>query len=470
MTDAPVSHHTSEGPTALASSFRDPAGFVFERDGVLYRQVSPSFAEHYDLLRSSGLHDTLVREGLLVPAEEVDPSIGRAAYRVLRPERVAFISYPYEWCPGQLRDAALATLRIHEIALDHGMSLRDASAYNIQFHRGRPTLIDTLSFERYEPGHPWVAYKQFCQHFLAPLALETQVHVRYGRLLRGDVDGIDLGAAAAALPFRTRLRPGLLTHLHLHARSLRHGDAAGDPGEAPPRTAFSERAMRGLVQSLRSAVDGLEWDPPRSTWSDYYAEADHYTDVAMRHKLEIVARLLDEARPSTVWDLGANTGRFARLATERGATAVAWDVDEAAVEANWREVRRSGETDLLPLVLDLANPSPRIGWANQERMSVGDRGPVDTVLALALVHHLAIGNNVPLPMIAAFLADLCRHLIIEFVPKDDPKVRTLLRARQDVFTDYTVEGFERAFGERFTVDRRESLEDSSRTIYLMSAR
>lgn len=453
--------------TAIASSFRDPSGFVFERDGTLYRQVDRSFAEQFDLLASSGLYGALVREGILVPHEEVDPGIGDdGAYKVLRPERVATISYPYEWTPAQLREAALATLRAQELALDHGMTLRDASAYNVQFHRGRPVLIDTLSFERRREGQPWVAYRQFCQHFLAPLALETSVDVHLGQLLRADIDGIDVAVASAALPARTRLKPGLLTHLHLHARAQRRHAQRGSTASGRQAT-LSERALRGLVASLRTTVEGLVWRPGRTSWSGYYAEAGHYTDAAMAHKEALVAAFLDTLTPRTVWDLGANTGRFTRLATERGANAVAWDADVAAVEANWHEVRRRGETDLLPLVLDLTNPSPPVGWAHEERMSLADRAPVDVVLALALVHHLAIGNNVPLPRVAAYLAQLAGHVVVEWVPKDDPKVATLLAARDDVFADYTVDGFERAIGAHFTVARREPLRDSSRTLYLL---
>jgi hypothetical protein len=451
----------------VAGSFRDPRGFVYWRDGRLLRQVNAAHREDYDHLIRSELYRALTEAGLLVPHREVQLSEAATpeAYRVLEPERVGFVSYPYEWSFGMLKDAALLTLRVQESALDHGMSLRDASAYNVQFHRGRPILVDTLSFERLPEGRPWVAYRQFCQHFLGPLALMSHRDVRLGQLLRVHIDGLPLDLVASLLPRRTRLRPGLLLHVHLHARSQRR-HAAG----AAPRGTFSLRAFRGLLASLRSAVEGLSWDPGRSAWIRYYGEAESYSPAALEHKKELVARFVEETRPALVWDLGGNVGLFSRIAAVRGISTVCPDVDPGCVEANYRQVVARGEENLLPLVVDLTNPSPRIGWENRERMSLADRGPADLVLALGLVHHLAIGNNVPLPRLAAYLAELGRAVIVEFVPKTDPKVREMLAVREDVFASYTQEGFERAFGEWFGIERRELLRQSDRILYLVRRR
>lgn len=462
---------SSAATRRVAASFRDPAGYLFERDGVLLRTVSHGFADVYDAVVASGLFDALHREGLLVAHDEVDASLApEPVHRVLRPERLPFVSYPYEWAPAQLREAALLTLRVQDLALDHGMSLRDASAYNVQIHRGRPILIDTLSFEPRESDAPWVAYRQFCEHFLAPLALQTEVDVRLRRLLVADVGGVPLDLAATLLPGRTKIKPGLGTHLHAHARSTATREAST---EAPTRRpSFSDRALRGLVDSLRGTVDKLTWEPGRTTWSDYYADASHYTDEAMTDKAGVVARYVATVAPATVWDLGANTGRFSRIAAASGAHVVAWDIDAGAVEGAWREGELTTPSggEVLPLVLDLANPSPGIGWANTERPALGDRGPVDLVLALALVHHLAIGNNVPLPQVAAFLARLGRHAVVEFVPKGDPKVDVLLATREDVFDGYTVAGFEAAVGQHFQIRERHDVAGSDRTIYLLERR
>jgi ribosomal protein L11 methylase PrmA len=452
----------------LGSSFRDPSGFVFRRDGVLYRQVNRSFAEQFDFLGSSGLYEALTSAGLLIPHVEEGEPMTDEAHTVLRPEPIPFISLPAEWCFSELKEAALATLRIQEMALDHGMSLRDASAYNIQFRHGRPVLIDTLSFEPYRDGEPWVAYRQFCQHFLAPLALMAYRDVRLSQLLRANIDGLPLDLAAELLPRGARSRMGLRIHLVAHAKSQRRHE-----GETPPddsRRSFSLRSFRGLLDSLASAVRGLRWDAGRTTWSDYYAEADHYTAEAFDHKKELVTKFLEEVGPSSVWDLGGNVGVFARIASERGIPTVCFDLDAASVEANYQKVLEDGERDLLPLVLDLTNPTPSLGWAGRERPSLAERGPADLGLALALVHHLAIGNNVPLGWVADYFADLARWLVIEFVPKADPKVQTLLATREDIFPDYTVEGFEGAFAERFVTERREPIAGSERVMYLLRAR
>lgn len=458
----------------IPGSFRDPSGFLFVHDGIVHRQVNPVYAESYDQLVGSGLYAALTDAKLLIPHDEVELRLPDApsAHRVLRPVQLPFVSYPYEWSFGQLKAAALLTLRIQKEAIEHGMVLRDASAYNVQMLDGRPVFIDTLSFGPYVEGQPWVAYQQFCRHFLAPLALMSYVDVSLGQLFRVHIDGVPLDLAAKLLPFGTRLRFPLLTHLHLHARtSVRHADdAAHAPtGSAKPGGGMSRTAMLGLVDSLEGGVRALDWSPGGTEWGDYY-DKTNYTAASHEHKKVLVGRYLDACSPKTVWDLGANTGLFSRIAADRGARVVAFDVDPAAVERNWREVTERGQTRMLPLLQDLTNPSSGIGWDNEERSSLAERGPADVAMALALVHHIAISNNVPLSRIAAFLHKLCRTLIIEFVPKGDSQVRRLLATREDVFPDYTTEGFEAAFATCFTIVEREPIPESERTLYRMEAR
>ncbi len=463
---------------AVPGSFRDPRGFLFHRDGVLYRHVDASAAADYDLFESSGLRASLHDAGLLIPHEE-DQAIAaeRGAARVLRPEVVPFVSYPYEWSFSQLRDAALLTLRLQSTAMDHGMSLRDASAYNVQFHRGRPLLIDTLSFERLPEGTPWVAYRQFCQLFLAPLALMSYRDVRLGLMLRDHLDGVPLDLAASLLPRRAQARPPLQLHLFLHAKSQRRhaadgasAAAGGVEGAPPSRRGFGLQAFRGLLDSLRKGVEGLGAPEAVGAWADYESEATHYAEAARRRKEEVVAAWIERAAPSSVWDLGANVGRFSRMASRNGIDTVAFDLDAAAVDRNYAAARDEGDEHLLPLVMDLTNPSPGLGWDGRERASLADRGPADLALALALVHHLAIGNNVPLPMVMRTFAGLARRAVVEFVPKDDEKVRTLLATREDVFPGYTAEGFEAAAGDAFEVEAREPLPESGRALYLLRSR
>ena len=445
-------------PARLAASFRDPSGHVYRQDGIVLRRVNPVYRPDYDLLFGSGLHGELVEAGLLVPIEDRrDEPDGGA---VLRPEAVPTISYPYEWCFGELKDAALATLEIARRALDKGMVLKDASAYNVQFLRGRPVLIDTLSFERYQEGEPWIAYRQFCGHFLAPLALMALVDVRLGALLRANIDGVPLDLASSLLPGATRLKPGLAIHLHAHGRAS--NERASETVRKPPP--FSKLNSLAQLDSLKGTVEGLRWEPKGTQWADYYAETN-YTDAAMAEKRRLVAEYLKGVE-GTCWDLGANTGEFSRLAAGAGLDTVAWDVDPGAVE---RAYARK-DPRVLPLLQDLTNPSPGLGWASAERDSLEARGPVDVVMALALVHHLALGNNVPLGDVAAYLARLGRRAIVEFVPKEDSQVRRLLASRRDVFPSYTLEGFEAAFGGPFEIEAKSPIVGTERTLYRMRRR
>jgi len=454
------------------ASFRDPAGFVFTRDGVLYRQINEPGSADYDKLLSSGLYGDLVKSGDLVPHEEVDRELspdGRAC-RVIRPERMSFISYPYEWCFSQLKDAALLTLRLQKAAMARGMSLKDATAYNVAFSNGRPIWIDTLSFTVPKPDMPWVAYGQFCQMFLAPLALASQVDIRLLQLLRSYIDGLPLDLASALLPTVSKLRPGLLMHLHLHATAQRRVPAQKEQKASKTSTRrFSRTALIGIVDSLERTVKRLEWRAPGTTWGNYY-DATNYTDAAFAHKREIIESVIDRVLPLTVWDLGANDGTFSRLASDRGIPTVAFDVDPVAVEKNYRRASAASERHVLPLLLDLTNPSGAYGWANEERDALATRGPADLALLLALVHHLAIAHNVPLERIAEYVARLARTIVIEFVPKADSQVQRMLASREDIFDSYTQDDFERAFGTRFTIEEAIPVRESVRTIYVMRRR
>jgi len=447
-------------------SFRDPCGFVFKRNGDLFRQVNMCYREEYDLLLDSGLYSDLTSAGLMVAHEEL-PGAGSdsGAYKQLQPEKVPFISYPYEWCFSQLKDAALLTLDIQKRALDHGMSLKDASAFNVQFVDGKPVFIDTISFERYQEGRPWVAYRQFCMHFLAPLALMSYCDIRLGEWFRVSVDGVPLDLAATLLPFRTRLHPSLLMHIHMHARSQkRYADRSLGKGKLDAKV--SKFALSALIDSLDGAVRRLAWSPEGTEWADYYQDTN-YSPEGLSRKKELVAEYLRCADAKSVWDLGANDGTFSRVASSLGIETVAFDIDPACVEKNYRAVKSGSEKCLLPLYQDLTNPSPGIGWASRERSSLAARGPCDLAMALALVHHLAISNNVPLPLIASYFASLCNWLIIEFVPKEDSQVQRLLATRTDIFARYEVGSFECEFNQFFEIVKKSAIKDSCRLLYLM---
>ena len=452
----------------VPGSFRDPDGFVFRRDGIVLRQVNPSFAPHLEALRSSGILET----GLTLPVEWLGPEAGAddRAIETLRPEPLEFISHPYEWSFGMLKDAALLTLRLAGEALSRGLVLKDATAFNVQFHRGKPVHIDSLSFEVAREGEPWIAYGQFCRHFLAPLALMARTDPGLLRLLRLELDGVPLPLASRLLPWKTRLQPGLAMHLHAHGRVSGASAAEASPSSpSTPRRTFSKTAHLALLDSLTRTVEGLRWLPEGTTWAGY-TDDNNYAGESYEAKKHLVAELLDASGGRVCWDLGANTGDFSRLAVGRGLRTVAWDLDPAAVERNYRRTKEAGETRLLPLLQDLSNPSPDLGWGLSERPGLLARADADVILALALIHHLRIGGLVPLARIADLFADLAPTAIVEWVPKEDSQVGRLLASREDVFDDYTETGFEAAFATRFETLRKAPIPGTVRTLYHLRRR
>lgn len=453
-----------------AVSFRDPGGFVYEDRGCIYRQVNLMAKDHYDHLMNSGLYRALTDRGLLISHEEVGkpPPVPSLAYKVIRPEQIEMISYPYEWSFSQYKDAALLTLSIERLALDYEMSLKDCSAYNVQFQAGRPVLIDTLSLERFREGMPWVAYRQFCQHFLAPLALMALTDIRLNQLVRTNLDGIPLDLVTRLLPAGSRFRFGLLLHLHLH-KLMKRSDSASRTTTTTAEGSggkFSKNAMRGLVESLESAVRKLSYQPGKSAWASYYA-ATSYEESQIQEKSRVIAEFLDLVKPASVWDLGANTGRFSRLASERGIQTVSFDLDPDCVEINYREVKEQREARLLPLLIDLFNPSPAAGWVNQERASILDRAHPQMVLALALIHHLAITGNLPLENLAQFFSSLSPWLAIEFVFPGDSQVQRLMTQRRGVHHPYDQAHFETCFNHYFFIQESRVIVPEKRTLYLM---
>lgn len=450
-----------------AGSFRDPAGHVVIHEQQIHRVVMPAGRESYEQLMASGLYERLTARGLLVPHEDIGhpPWLEPGAWRALKPARVPLITYPYEWSFSALKDAARLTLTLQHEALRHGMSLKDASAFNVQFEGCRPVFIDTLSFEPVRPG-PWRAYRQFCQHFLVPLALMSYRDVRLGQLFSLYPDGVPLDLASRLLPARTWGRLGLLMHLHLHAWAETH---VSRPRSASNGTRASSGSLTALVESLDRAVESLSWNPGGG-WTKYEQEPPSYSEQALQDKTATVDAWLGRLSPAVVWDLGANTGRFSRLAAGHGAFVAALEQDAGCVEALYRRGRKEGSSRVLPLVVDLAAPSPALGWAHEERSALAERGPADVLLALAVLHHLAIGRGLPFDELARYFARLGRALIIEFAPSSDPLVEPLLIGMEERAEEYTPEQFEAGFGKFFRIEQSASIADSTRRLYLMIRR
>jgi ribosomal protein L11 methylase PrmA len=460
---------------AEAGSFRDPAGRVFRFESRVFRTVRPPAAADYAAVRASGLLERWIGRGDAVATSEVAPEIlGAAAgdaVHVLEHAPVPVVSYPYEWPFALLRSAALLHLDLQLEALDAGFAFSDASAYNIQFHGVRPVLIDVLSLRRYREGEHWIGHRQFCEQFLNPLLLRALLGVPYQAWYRGELEGVPTAALGLLLPLRRLLSWNLLAHVVLPARAQRRALARG--GEAEIARVRGRRlpksAYRGLLVQLRSWIARLEpRDAGRTAFTDY--EREHsYAEGEEAAKRAFVGAFVERARPGLLVDLGCNTGAYAELALERGARRVlGFDVDHGALEAACARAR-ARNLDFLPLFLDAANPSPGQGWGGVERMRVEARLEADAVLALALVHHLAIGRNLPLPEVVAWIVGLAPRGVIEFVHKTDPTVRTMLALREDVFADYHEEAFRAALLRVARIERAETVSASGRRLYWYDA-
>lgn len=442
------------------SSFRDPAGFIYEKSGKIFRHINKSYLEHYELLMNSGLYEQLAEKEWLISHTKLSDK--SQDYKTITPEKIHFISYPYEWSFQQYKDAALLTLKIQKKALEKGMSLKDASAYNIQFKNGKPILIDTLSFEKLEPNKPWKAYKQFCQHFLAPLALMSYCDLSLSCLMKHYIDGIPLELASKLLP--KWKSAGLFTHIHLNAFfQKRYNHSQKNTSQL---SNMSLKKHIALIEDLFYTVSNFKNPNPQTEWKDYYSFTNY--DTALSEKKKLVESFLSRIpSPESVWDLGANNGFFSRIASDRGIPTIAFDIDPMAVERNYIAVRKNNEKFITPFICDLLNPSPAIGWDNKERKSWHERGKPDVIFALALIHHLCISNNIPLDYLASFFAELCTYLIIEFVPKSDSQVQILLSSREDIFTNYRMDSFENAFLKFFEIIEKKNISGTQRTLYLM---
>jgi hypothetical protein len=450
-------------------SFKDPDGYVIVKNATYYRVLTSKYAAQYRQLMDSGLYQQLVDKKMLIPHQEVDLHVADS-FKVIQPEQLSFISYAYEWSFNQLKDAALLTLDIQLAALDKGMTLKDASAFNVQYHQGTPVFIDTSSFELLDEKKPWVAYGQFCRHFLAPLALMSYTDLRLNALFNANLDGIPLDLCAKLLPFKSKFNLGIYTHLHLHAKAVKNYEAKNQKVTSNNGRTLNLKALQNIIKHLRLTVDGLKNLGQKTEWDDYYASNNNYTDKAFTNKQSWINAEL-EKRSSDLklgWDVGANDGTFSRILAKHAQQVVAMDIDTNAVDANYLRLKKEGETNILPLVIDLANPSAAYGWNTQERESIFERNKPDIIMALALIHHISIGLNVPLANAASFFAQRTnKYLLIEFVAPEDSQVKKLLLNRVGQFDSYHMSTFKQAFLTYFDIEAESSINESYRTLFLL---
>lgn len=457
-----------------AASYRDPDTSVFYADGRVLRGLSPAAARTWDAVAASDFFGRLVDEGRVVRTTSYDgpapPSPRREPWaRVVEHERVPFVSYPYEWPFAMLRDAALCQLDVLLAALDDSFSLKDGTSYNVQFVGARPTFIDIGSFE--PASGPWPGYRQFCQTALFPLLVQAHLGVPYQAMLRGRVDGLNPGDVAPLFAGRRKWRRGVLRNVVLHAYADRRSTTDSQKTAGQLRAAgFDVDLAKATARKLRTLVSRLDVRPRATAWSDY-RDTCSYTEADAEAKRSFVRAVAEDRPGGTVLDLGANDGVYARLVADVADYVVAVDADEQVIDRLYRSLRADGVDNVLPLVVDLTDPSPGLGWRNQERRSFAERVDADLVLGLALVHHLVIGANVPLPAVVDWLASFDARVVVEFVDRDDPMAGRLLAQKPaGLFDDYRLEAFERLLQERFAVLDRAPLPSGTRTLFLTEPR
>jgi SAM-dependent methyltransferase len=463
-------------PALEPGSFRDPDSRVVVADGRVLRALSPHGLEDWRALRSSPLLEALTSEGKVVKTRELEEAIpadvlhGEVA-GTLEHEVVPFVSYPYEWPFEMLRDAALLQLELVRRAIEAGLMLKDASPYNIQFRGASPVFVDVGSFERLREGEPWIAYRQFCTLFLYPLLLSAWKGIPHQPWLRGNLDGISPRECRNLLSARDLFRRGALTHVALHARlERRHADRGGEVKTELKRAGFKKELILANVRGLERLISRLRPPSRDSMWSSYELTTT-YSESDAERKRAFVAEAAAAVAPQLVWDIGCNEGRHARLAAERAEAVVAMDADPVVVGRLYEDLKRDGVTNVVPLVVDVTDPSPGLGWRLSERRPFTDRGAPDLTLALALVHHVSISGNVPVVEFVAWLRRLGGEVVVEFPTPDDPMVQRLLsRKRPHDHPDYNREWFEACLRERFDVLAVQELGGGTRVLYRARAR
>lgn len=445
-----------------SSSYKDPSGFVFEQNNQIYRAVNEVYKIHYDYFIKSELYALLSKKKLLISHEECDIKIDKEnIYKIIKPTQLPFISYGYEWSVSMLKDAALCTLRCALYAIEKDMILKDANIFNIQIYEGKPMLIDTLSFEIYEENKSWIAYRQFCENFVAPLLLMKYCNTSLNKLLVAYPNGIPISLCADMLPLKARLN----IHAYLHI-FLQNKISTKNKPNIQSNAHFTKHKMQNLLNGLKSFVENFDVKNKKTTWDNYYEETI-LGNQYLEEKKEIVKNFLQKIEFKTLLDLGANDGEFSMMYKNTDKNIIAIDEDKNCIENLYKNIKKQHIKNIHPLIIDLTNPTPSLGWANTERPSFFQRINPDVTLALALVHHLAIAHNITLTKILAILANTSKYVLIEFVEKDDPKVKELLANRKDIFDDYTIGNFTKIVSEYFEIIYQKTLKQNTRTLFLL---
>lgn len=445
------------------ASFRDPDGFVFNFDGILYRSLTEDARGR--LIDSKPFFSEAIERGLLLPFE-LDADVPEAGAKdvgpVIRPERIELITYPHEWSFEQLKDAALNTLEINLLALEHGLTLKDASAFNIQIHGGATVFIDHTSFEPTEGKLPWQPYSQFCRHFLNPLVLASYRDIHTGAFFRMSLDGIPQQLTNDLLPWRARFVPSIGMHMLLHNRFIQRTSSSAE--QTAVRDVKAHGNQTDLLRQLHTFIQTLKPAKAASTWADYYNQTN-YTDATFAAKKQLVVATFEGRQFQTIWDVGANDATFSRSIASSADRVLALDLDHNAVNAGYLANRETGNRNIYSLVYDVCNPTPALGFENAERSTLEQRSKPDAILALAVIHHLSITNNIPLDQSADYFAFRANELLIEFVGPADSQVKRLLAQKNTDYHWYNEKNFQAAFSRHFRITSRQEIPATDRVMY-----
>jgi len=451
-------------------SYRDRNGCVFYRGNRIFRGLSKAALENWEALQRAPFFEANRKSGKIVDTWSVDPQkegLAEGSWAgIVEHARIPFISYPYEWPFGMLKDAALLHLDLMCQALACGMILRDSSPYNIQWNGVHPVFIDIPSFAPLRKGEPWVGYRQFCELFLYPLMLQAYKGADFRPWLRGRIDGIPAEDMRRLMSARDLLRPGVLLHVVAQSALQQRYSSKGVNVKSQLATAgFDKSLIKRNVNKLADLVAKLVPPPIKTEWSDY-DRTHSYDEKEFQRKLEFVRAAAATRRWRLVWDLGCNTGTFSRVAAEHADYVVAMDGDWMAIERFYQhEKAGAASRTILPLVVNLADASPNQGWRGAERKGLAERGRPELTLCLALIHHIVISANIPLADFIDWLASLGTAVVIEFVGRDDEMVQILLANRDDQYDDYQPDIFRQLLAARFDIRAEQDLKSGKRRIY-----
>lgn len=454
-------------------SFRDRNGRVFYINDKIYRcLLNDKACSDWKALSSTTFFSRSVADGKLVHTEQsdidvrqVDSLCSQNCELILEHQMIPFISYPYEWSFSMLRDAALLQLELLLAALQEDMVIKDSSAFNVQWIGSNPVFIDVLSFEALKTGEPWVGYRQFCQLFLYPLFLQAYKNIPFQPWLRGSIDGLEPKQVNNLMSLRDMIRPGVFTNVYLQSKMEHlYGGTKRDVKTDLKKAGFNKALIQSNVSRMQKLVKRLEWKNGKSQWSDY-VNTHSYTDSDHQQKIDFIKQVVRSRHRALAWDIGCNTGSFSRIVSENTDHVIAIDSDQLSVDKLYRSLKKENNRKILPLYINIADYSPDLGWRGLERKALTRRGKPELTLCLALIHHVVIGANIPLREFILWLRDLDTCLVIEFITKDDPMVMTLLKNKEDHYTDYDIEYFEQCLSESFNIERREVLNSGTRSLF-----